>query len=209
MTHDPKAGNKFCQFGTCLIRCDKETNSLYFEGYFDIKDLAHWLDSPRLVRFGGEFDSAWTVAQHSVYVSRVMHKFLGPRAALHGLLHDASEAFLGDICGPIKALCGEPLRAVEEQLQDAIYRMLHVPEELRPSKADSSVVKYYDQQSLIFEVKQFSPTALAPAWNKWLEAQTVDKGTQDLFFDEVMCDDIYGHALFIRQFELLRKELLT
>ena len=53
-------------------------------------------------RFGGQSDF-YTVAQHSVFVSDCVKMFGGSRAEqLHGLLHDASEAYIGDVIWPLK-----------------------------------------------------------------------------------------------------------
>lgn len=61
-----------------------------------IKDIAHGLAGR--FRFSGQSRDWYTVAQHSVEVSRRVP----PEDALWGLLHDAAEAYLPDIPRPIK-----------------------------------------------------------------------------------------------------------
>lgn len=59
----------------------------------------------------------YSVAEHSVYVSRYIEEVLGkPEYALEGLLHDGSEAYNGDLIRPLKydPIFRSPFQAVEE-----------------------------------------------------------------------------------------------
>lgn len=100
-------------------------------GDIDIRDIAHSLSN--LCRFNGHCRSFYSVADHSVRVSRIVDDDL----ALWGLLHDAAEAYLSDIPRPIKASIPE-FDAMERKLLRSVVGCFDLawpmPEEVR--KAD-------------------------------------------------------------------------
>jgi len=66
---------------------------------FDIRDIAHSLS--RINRFNGHLRCAsYTVADHSIRVSSAC----SPEFKFVALLHDASEAYLGDVAKPLKRI---------------------------------------------------------------------------------------------------------
>ena len=69
-----------------------------------ILDIAHNL--ARINRFNGATRTPYSVADHSVWVSKVVPE----EFALAGLMHDASEAYLGDIIAPLKSRLPEYIR---------------------------------------------------------------------------------------------------
>jgi hypothetical protein len=87
-----------------------------------IEDIAHHLAAVN--RFVGATRQPYSVAQHAVLVSYCCE----PEDALHGLLHDAAEAYLGEMVRPLKQLAVmAPYRAMEAQLQVVIYGKFGLP----------------------------------------------------------------------------------
>ena len=65
-------------------------------------DIAHALS--RIARFNGHIAGPlpWSVASHSLLVESLLPADAGPVLRLHALLHDAHEAYLGDVPTPVK-----------------------------------------------------------------------------------------------------------
>lgn len=70
----------------------------------EIEDIAHALSN--LCRYSGHCRKFYSVAEHSVLVSRIIRKMWpeDTQAAWAGLLHDATEAYVGDVTTPLKIL---------------------------------------------------------------------------------------------------------
>lgn len=106
-----------------------------------VTDIAHGLALCN--RFVGQTAYPLSVAQHSIFVSRLVP----PAYRLQGLFHDASEAYLGDMTKWLK-MTDEmaAYREVEERTQDTIYRALGIPttEESNAAvdEADKLMVRY-------------------------------------------------------------------
>lgn len=85
-----------------------------------IEDIAHGL--AHTCRYAGQVPYHYSVAQHSLLVAQLVWMMSGSEvAALGGLMHDASEAYIVDIPAPLKHLeCMAGYRAVEERLMRVI-----------------------------------------------------------------------------------------
>lgn len=79
-----------------------------------IEEIAHSLSLQ--CRFTGHTRLHYSVAEHSVHCSEIVE----PAFALDGLLHDASEAYLGDVSSPLKRELGAAWDAVEERIERVI-----------------------------------------------------------------------------------------
>lgn len=86
----------------------------------DIIDIAQGLS--QVCRFSGQSRHFYSVAQHSVLVSKVVPEF-----KLQALLHAATEAYMGDVPGPLKQLCPD-YKKYENKLWSAISKKFGVPE---------------------------------------------------------------------------------
>lgn len=87
---------------------------------FPIELIAHSLS--KLCRFNGHCKRFYSVAEHSVLVSRI----LPPHLQLVGLLHDASEAYVGDMPSPLKRMIPQ-YKEIEERVQAAMAKRHGLP----------------------------------------------------------------------------------
>jgi uncharacterized protein len=114
-----------------------------------ITDIAHSLS--HICRFGGHARHFYSVAQHSVIVSHLVE----PELALAGLMHDATEAYLGDMTRPLKHQMPEYQR-VEGLLWRVIAEKFGLPSELPPS------IKHADNVALLTERRDVINPAKEP-----------------------------------------------
>jgi len=97
-------------------------------------------------RFGGHCRSFYSVAQHSLFVASELED-QGPRLELYGLLHDAAEAYLGDLPRPVKREF-DAFEAAEARILDTVWSALDVES---PSEAEWETVMAADDRLLAYE----------------------------------------------------------
>lgn len=133
----------------------------------DIKDIAHALSM--LCRYVGHVSRFYSVAEHSVRISRKLEeRGYSVNVIRWGLMHDASEAYLGDVSRPVKhqiALAG--YRDAESNLQEMIAKRFGI------SREEPFVVRNIDTEILGTEAHYlkspvhpdwYTQVKLAPAW---------------------------------------------
>ena len=108
---------------------------------------------------GAPWGGVWSVAQHSLFVGALMAERmpLDPLAAVYALLHDAHEAYVGDIASPVKQLMAQLgfdfAQTVEEPIQAAIHAALGLPVE--PDARIAAAVKDCDRDAYATETALF------------------------------------------------------
>jgi len=115
---------------------------------FTIEDIAHGL--AHTCRYAGQADGFYSVAEHSLLVSvtAVGHEYTG-------LMHDAAEAFIGDVTRPLKQLLPE-YKKIEAAIETAIFERFDV----RPA---CTAIKHADLSVLAAEQAQIMPEG-TDAW---------------------------------------------
>lgn len=106
-----------------------------------IDDIATSLS--RLCRYGGHCSRFYSVAEHSVHVATYLqgtHKDM-----LAGLLHDASEAYVGDMIGPLK---GQPFMKGYRDFEAHVQRCIE-----DRFKVDLSNPRIHEADKALFRIE--------------------------------------------------------
>lgn len=129
-----------------------------FEGGVDpasihVPDIAHHLSL--INRFvGATPGGGYSVAAHSVLV---MH-LCPDECKLEGLMHDAAEAYIGDVSGPLKIELGMACKRIEQRIERAIaakYALVY---------PWPDAVKRADMRALAIEKHQLMTPTNHPEW---------------------------------------------
>ena len=114
---------------------------------YDIGAIAHSLS--HVCRFTGHCRKFYSVAEHSVLVSRIMED-MGLGDPLEGLLHDGVESVLADVARPIKSLLKD-YKALEAALDIAMRKQFALPEQMTDG------CKRADTIALMIEAREIMP----------------------------------------------------
>ncbi len=156
-----------------------------------IEDIAHALSL--LCRFGGHTDVHYSVAQHSLLVVRILERIGAPAGAqLAGLLHDAHEAYIGDVPTPLKTMLGPAWRDLEASASAAVLQALGVADLMQEW---GGLVKHADLMALATERRdliRFDPDLHAP-WTildgiPEFDAPATEGGWSPLWWEEAFLD---------------------
>lgn len=123
----------------------------------DIGDIAHSLSLK--CRFSGMSKDFISVAEHSIHVSKIC-----PNHPLEGLLHDAAEAYTGDISRPFKMYLKKvspEFREAEERIERLVAEKFNLiypfPPEIK--EADNALLlaerKKYMNESVLWDESFF------------------------------------------------------
>lgn len=152
-----------------------------------IKDIAHALSN--ICRYNGHVKTFYSVAQHCVLVSRQVRKRSGnPEAIRQGLLHDAAEAYVGDMIRPLKR-CLPEYKVVEEKVHASIMKRFDLPARLYP------VVKRADEDLLTAE-----------AWALMSASSVIHWSLPSVLDPEIKIRPLApkaAHRLFVEEFSTL------
>lgn len=122
---------------------------LYSPGVWDIdiEDIANALSM--ICRFGGHTSSFYSVAEHCINVANEVD----PKYAFDALMHDAAEAYIGDMVTPLKR-GDEHIQQVELRIEAAIARRYQIA--LYDNDRDYEV-KRADWAMCIYEAQHLLP----------------------------------------------------
>ncbi len=112
----------------------------------DIKDISHALSN--LTRFNGHTKRFYSVAQHSCLV----HDYMPEDLKALGLLHDATEAYIGDMIRPIKYY-NEFFQEIEDRVWVAIRKKFKITR----SKKAEAILKHWDNKICAAEKRDLHP----------------------------------------------------
>jgi hypothetical protein len=148
MAPPPKAHKKVEDDGTPWIELVTGGRFYYNKPQWDIGAIAHSLSLQ--CRFTGQCRKFYSVAEHSVLVSRIMED-LGLGDPMEGLLHDGVESVLADVARPAKALLKD-YKALDKALDASLRKAFVLPDTMTPGCMRA------DMLALLIEAKAIMPS---------------------------------------------------
>lgn len=133
-----------------------------------LEDIATAL--AKICRWNGHCKGHFSVAEHSVNCAlNAEARGKSQHIIQLALLHDAAEAYFGDITSPVKAALGAAVKALENPIQAAILEALSIDP---PTVEEAAQVKLIDKVMLTTEA-----SLLLPSGGSWFTVGApVDEG---------------------------------
>lgn len=123
-----------------------------------IEDIAHQLALTN--RYGGATKVPYSVAQHSVLVAG----FVPPESRLAALLHDAAEAYLGDVPAPIRRRASlREFNDAENKLRELILLRFEAVHSPMVDSVDCSITRNESLNPRLF------PNGPTRDWSRWIQ----------------------------------------
>lgn len=126
-----------------------------------IEEIAHAL--AQINRFTGHASRPYSVAEHSLLVATIAEgEGASPVQQLAALLHDAHEAYVGDLSSPAKWAIGQPWEIFESVHEAAVHNALQIRSTMVAHRAS---IKRWDLIALATERRdllKFDPATSAP-----------------------------------------------
>lgn len=95
------------------------------DNVIELGEIAHALS--HINRYTGHTTEPWSVAQHSILVYLMATELeWKPQGRLMALLHDAHEAYVGDVASPIKEVLGTAWQQLEQQHEQRVHQELGI-----------------------------------------------------------------------------------
>ena len=112
-----------------------------------LEDIAHHLT--QIQRYGGAlpFGTVYSVAEHSLHVADYLSKRTDLETIRWGLMHDAAEAYIGDLITGLKGLVPE-YKVIEKKLEEMICNKY----EIRTDEYTVKEVKRIDTRIVLDEI---------------------------------------------------------
>ena len=118
------------------------------------------------VRYYGQLDKEkfYSVAEHSVLVSRMAELDGDDEAVLPGLFHDAHEAYTGDVASPQKDMIGPGMRKFEDDMQAIVRDGLRLRGFNLPPEGDDIWQRVRKYDLLILHRELSTLRTIIPDW---------------------------------------------
>ena len=104
-------------------------------------------------RFGGHTITPYSVAQHCLFCYEQLKSNCSTLTKLYVLLHDAAEAYLGDLPTPVKVLFPSFLE-IEDRWLEEIYKSFNLPTDI--DVEINQIVKQIDRTALYVEAQKLT-----------------------------------------------------